>query len=128
MRDLTGVNLIAASGSAYDNPPEDRHAAALLVCGNARDVDDARVILEHLGLVAPTGPSSNKINALAGIVCQHLVRRGDQRTRTQVAHGIGRNALDVQEALDLAVADGRVIVTEGPRRVPYYHASTEAID
>lgn len=38
------------AGPVHPNTPEQRQRAALYVAGHARDVDDARLILDALGL------------------------------------------------------------------------------
>ena len=40
-----------AATAARTNPPEEQHRAALYVCSRATDVEDARELLQALGLV-----------------------------------------------------------------------------
>lgn len=54
-RSKSGGSAISLIETLNDETPEQRHAAALAICDRATDVDDARRLLQALGLVSDVG-------------------------------------------------------------------------
>jgi len=55
--------IVGIRANAYPDPDDDkRQAARLLVCTNARDADDAALLLDVLGLLPAPDPTNPEVN------------------------------------------------------------------